>query len=315
MSKIPLKDGQGRFRVDEIDVPDRLRSLNEDRLPGLMQSMEVIGLRSAITVATVAGDEDTVDGLTLVAGRHRLEAARRLGWEKIDAIVADDLDDLERRLWEIDENLQRAELTALERDEHVARRKELWEHLRKREHREGTTPDEDPFPVLDRWKKTETGQSQASLGGRGKKGFAAETAAATGMSKSAINSSIRRHDRIPPDIREQIQEMPEIAGKNVELDSLASLKPTEQRRAVEMVRDGEAQSVRDAKLKLGLAPKMVVQDRELRAQAEKVDDAEDLLQRLQTAWSDADERTRRRFHKWLEDKHRLKVVSLPARKS
>ena len=37
-----------------------------------------------------------------------------------------DADDIERQLWEIDENLIRSELSPTEQAEHLAKRKELW---------------------------------------------------------------------------------------------------------------------------------------------------------------------------------------------
>lgn len=55
----------------------------------------------------------------LIAGRHRLEAARRLGWEEIDAYVFEG-DERDARLWEIAENLHRAELTVQERADNIA---------------------------------------------------------------------------------------------------------------------------------------------------------------------------------------------------
>ena len=54
-----------------------------------------------------------------MAGLHRLEACRRLGMVHIDARLID-LDETERRLWEIAENLHRAELSSLERSEQIA---------------------------------------------------------------------------------------------------------------------------------------------------------------------------------------------------
>jgi ParB-like chromosome segregation protein Spo0J len=41
-------------------------------------------------------------------GAHRLAAAIKLGWEDIDAIFADGMTEIDRQLWEIDENLMRA---------------------------------------------------------------------------------------------------------------------------------------------------------------------------------------------------------------
>jgi ParB-like chromosome segregation protein Spo0J len=74
--------------------------------------------------------EMIVDGVVvadvpvLVAGLHRIEAAKSLG---IDSVPCIDIggDEIDAQLWEIAENLHRAELTALERDQHVA----LWAEL------------------------------------------------------------------------------------------------------------------------------------------------------------------------------------------
>jgi ParB-like chromosome segregation protein Spo0J len=55
----------------------------------------------------------------LVAGVHRLEAAKALGWEHIDAFVMEGTE-TDARIWQLMENLYRAELTPLQRAEHVA---------------------------------------------------------------------------------------------------------------------------------------------------------------------------------------------------
>lgn len=58
--------------------------------------------------------------LRLIAGYHRLEACKRLGMDKIQANVRK-VDEVHAELAEIDENLIRNELTALERCEQLAR--------------------------------------------------------------------------------------------------------------------------------------------------------------------------------------------------
>ena len=58
-------------------------------------------------------------------GAHRLAAAEQLGWITIEAIVVDGTPD-EMRLVEIDENLARAELTALGRARFLAARKAIY---------------------------------------------------------------------------------------------------------------------------------------------------------------------------------------------
>jgi hypothetical protein len=57
--------------------------------------------------------------LVLVAGDHRLAAVKSLGWTQIDA------DETDAWIWQLIENLHRAELTALQRAESVAELREL----------------------------------------------------------------------------------------------------------------------------------------------------------------------------------------------
>lgn len=105
------------FLTDEIVVPERLRALNESGVAVLIESIRDIGLRTPITVRQEGADDDL--SIVLVAGRHRLEACRRLGWQLIDCTVFDG-NEIDTRLWEIAENLHRAELTVTERSEHIA---------------------------------------------------------------------------------------------------------------------------------------------------------------------------------------------------
>lgn len=121
---------QHSIRVEDIVIGERHRALSDDACERLSTSMRDIGLRQPISVRIV--DEMEVDGdLTagvpvLVAGRHRLEAAKRLGWSHIDCIeVADD--EIQAEMWEIAENLHRLDLTKEQRDQHIRRYAELIE--------------------------------------------------------------------------------------------------------------------------------------------------------------------------------------------
>lgn len=105
-------------------LPDR-RAINEDAVERLSESMRLMGLRTPITVRIVDGFVDAdgvvVDGQpVLVTGAHRLAAAKKLGWEKIECFVFDGDDEIDAQLWEIAENLHRAELSTLERSEQIA---------------------------------------------------------------------------------------------------------------------------------------------------------------------------------------------------
>lgn len=99
--------------LDEIDIPEGRRAVIPAAVKKLAASIDEIGLRHPITVRRKG------ERYQLVAGRHRMEAFRHLKREHIPAIIAT-FTNAEARLWEIAENLHRAELTKLERDEHVA---------------------------------------------------------------------------------------------------------------------------------------------------------------------------------------------------
>ncbi|MEH2569654.1 ParB/RepB/Spo0J family partition protein [Bradyrhizobium sp. AZCC 2289] len=108
-----------RVFVDSIHVGERLRPLNEGAVLRLVESMKTLGQLQPISV--YAPDNTAAH---LVAGRHRLEAARRLEWDDIEVVFVTG-DEINRQMQEIAENLHRNELTALERDTQIARWVEL----------------------------------------------------------------------------------------------------------------------------------------------------------------------------------------------
>jgi ParB-like nuclease domain len=108
-----------RIFVEDIEVGRRLRPLHEAALVALTESMQRLGQLYPISVHSP--DDRT---LLLVTGSHRLEAAKRLGWDEIDAVFVTG-NEIERELQEIAENLHRSELTALERATQIARWAEL----------------------------------------------------------------------------------------------------------------------------------------------------------------------------------------------
>ncbi len=119
------------IRIADIFVVGERRPVDPAKVTLIARSIGDIGLRTPITIRIVDRIVDPVEGeihgaYALVAGHHRLQAARHLGWERIDCIVMGG-DAVDAELWEIAENLHRADLTALERDEQVARWIELTE--------------------------------------------------------------------------------------------------------------------------------------------------------------------------------------------
>jgi len=103
-----------------INIGSRLREADPEKVKALAESIGQIGLLQPIHLHT----PDEGDTVKLVAGLHRLEAAKSLGWESIDAILFDG-DDIDCRRAEIAENLHRSDLTKAERAEQVA----LWIQL------------------------------------------------------------------------------------------------------------------------------------------------------------------------------------------
>ena len=116
--------------LDDIEVCDGRRPIDDGAVTALAASMEKIGLKIPISARLIVGDSTGSKGLDgkeihqifyqLIAGAHRLAAAKKLGWNFIDAFVSRDESDDQVRLWEIAENLHRAELTAQERAGHIA---------------------------------------------------------------------------------------------------------------------------------------------------------------------------------------------------
>lgn len=94
------------------------RGISEDGVARLVESIQRIGMQTPPTIRYVV-DEDTGEvSPVIVAGAHRVEACKRLGMPFIDVQVMEG-DDVSARLWEISENLHRAELTPVERAEHI----------------------------------------------------------------------------------------------------------------------------------------------------------------------------------------------------
>src|SRR5919199_1397006 len=94
--------------LDKISIGLNRRPLKDEKVAQLMESIKANGLLNPITL-----DQK----LNLIAGLHRLTACKLLGLDRVECniIAYEDADHV--RLAEIDENLIRNELDALERSE------------------------------------------------------------------------------------------------------------------------------------------------------------------------------------------------------
>lgn len=117
-----------RVKIAQIDASERLREISEAHAQVIAASMleheERGGRRQLQAVELVQRG----DGYRLVFGAHRLRAHQINGWDEIDAEIVT-ATDAELRLREIDENLIRHELTALDRARFLLERKRLYEAM------------------------------------------------------------------------------------------------------------------------------------------------------------------------------------------
>lgn len=254
-----------------IDVGERLRSVDEDWVAFLAESMAERGLIQPIEVRDGGGGR-----FTLTAGAHRLAAARLNQWEAIEVKVVD-ATDLEAEIREIDENLFRRDLNALDRATHLARRQEIYLELYP-----DTTQGKTGANI--RWMR------ETSLS------FASDVADKLGVSARDIRRSMARHTKIVPDVREKIVGT-WIADHGVTLDALVKLGPSDQRKAVTVMlrADNPVRSVAKA-----LA--------EVNGQQAPIPDVDaQQLDKLMDAWRRSGVKARRDFLDWLDGEGELQA--------
>lgn len=123
--KEPVLQSVGQVALADIEAGNRLRPISEAGVESLLASIAETGvMKDAIHLR-----RKKAGVLVLIAGGHRLEAAKRLGWETIEAKVWTDVTDDWSMLMEIDDNLAGAEMCALDNAIFLARRKEVYERL------------------------------------------------------------------------------------------------------------------------------------------------------------------------------------------
>lgn len=105
------------------------RKPDETNVTGLMASIREVGIINPLRVRSTGTNEDSgIENYEVIAGAHRLRAARRLGLDFVPCVVVED-DDLRAELAMIDENLCRAELSPADRASQTARRKAIYLEL------------------------------------------------------------------------------------------------------------------------------------------------------------------------------------------
>jgi ParB-like nuclease domain len=186
-----------------LALPVKCVRANCDRISSRcsQNSMDQLGQLCPIAVCPNARA-----GFTLIAGRHRLEAARGLEWESIRAEIRADVKGEDILLSEIDENLARGELTPAERAIHITKRKEIYEarHPETKSTKRGGP------------RRAKATQSQVAT--ESTPAFIDDTAKKTGKHRATVDRDASRGDQ--PDLERIIGTS---LDKGDELDALAKL--------------------------------------------------------------------------------------------
>lgn len=211
-----------KIQIFQIKVNDGRREISPEAVHELADSISNVGLMNPITV-----DQD----YTLIAGLHRLEAAKLLGWAEIECTVSN-LEGLMAELAEIDENVVRAGLSPIDYSDLLLRRKEIYEtlHPETKATREGGPYRGNQHQEVNR-KMRQTSKS-----------FAQDTAEKLGVNKCTIERQVQIAKNLTPEAKGIIRDTGAKITKQDAL-KLSRLDPEQQKEAAIQFAAGIIRSV------------------------------------------------------------------------
>ncbi len=222
--------------INMIEVEDRLRSVDEAAVDHIAESMEQRGQIYPIQIRTIEPGR-----FRLIAGAHRIAAARKLGWTHIEAFLVDDLEEEEARLLEVDENLCRAELSPVDKAHFFATRKEIYQRLypetrhggdrKSLEYRDNINGPQWPLDPNSR-----------DLPRNRPLSFAEDTAASTPWSPRTIKRYTRIGERLDPDLRKALSGTP-VGRRLKDLERIADMDTDKQQDLLQRIQSAERQPV------------------------------------------------------------------------
>ena len=204
-----------RIKISSIKINPGRREAEPKAVEELARSITAVGLMNPVTL-----DQNN----TLVAGLHRLEAAKLLGWTEIECTTIE-MDSVQAELAEIDENIVRTKLNRQELCEQLLRRKEIYETL---------------HPETRHGMRNGQTAKNANLATLETKSFAEDTAEKTGMSKRAVSRLLQIANNLTGDARRIVE------AHNMTQDTalkLSRLQHDEQVEAASMLAAGTMESV------------------------------------------------------------------------
>jgi len=202
----------------EVKINPGRRTANPEHIKELAKSISEVGLLNPITI-----DHRNV----LIAGLHRLEAAKLLDWPEIECTVSS-LEGLQAELAEIDENFIRNDLSPVEYGELLLRRKAIYESLYPEARNGGD-------------RKSEKIRS-AKCASDSAKSFVDDTAEKLGVNPSTVRRQIQTAKNLAPEAKEIIRNADAKITKKDAL-KLSRMEPEQQKEAASQLVSGEIRSV------------------------------------------------------------------------
>lgn len=207
-----------RVPIHEIKIASGRREAAPGDIQTLATSIAEIGLLNPITVSR---------DRTLIAGLHRLEAAKLLGWTEIECTLSG-LEGLQAELAEIDENFVRSDLTPIEFGELLLRRKEIYEALHPEAKNGGDR----------RGGETRTSKCRSDP----VKPFTQDTAEKLGVGRRTVERQVQIAKNLTPETKRIIQDSDAFVTRKEAL-ALSRLEPEPQAEAASLLAAGKIQSV------------------------------------------------------------------------
>ena len=193
------------IKIEDVKIPEGRNS--GMGVEALMNSIDRIRLLHPITISK---------DHTLIAGRNRLEACKRLGMKTIRARIVD-VSKIEAELIEIDENIVKKKLSTIESAELMNRRKKLYILIHPQTTREAHLIQNRSETISVREKEVPS--------------FSKDTADKLGVSTRAVEMKVQIATEIDPNVKKKIAGT-SLENNQKELLALARLKKDAQIRAV-----------------------------------------------------------------------------------
>ena len=204
--------------ISEIKVNAGRREVDPEGVQELVDSISKVGLLNPITI-----DREH----TLIAGLHRLEAAKLLGWTEIECNVSS-LEGLLAELAEVDENVVRKGLSAVEYSDLLLRRKEIYEALHPETKNGGDQKSE----------KIRTSKCRSDS----MKSFVQDTAEKLGVGRRTVERQIQTAKNLTTEAKDIIRDTGTKITKKDAL-KLSRLEPEQQKDAASQLAAGEIKSM------------------------------------------------------------------------